>query len=53
MNTTTQEIRMRSWFIFGVIVMALLAMYVPKVAGGVAILIALVLAMRATQAGLV
>lgn len=40
------------WYIAGIIVVALLALYVPKIAGGAVILIAVVLGITAAKKGL-
>lgn len=41
------------WFVAGLIFVALLAMYAPKFAGALVVLVAIVLAIRAKQKGLV
>lgn len=48
MNTKNTTV----WFVFGLVLLALLASVSPKYAGGVAILLALVLALEATRLGL-
>jgi len=52
-NVTPLPSKFVGWFAFGLLFFVLLAMYVPKIAGGVAILIALVLAMEATKKGII
>jgi hypothetical protein len=41
------------WFVFGIIVLILLASTAPRIAGGVAILIAIVLATTAAKNGII
>ena len=41
------------WFVAGLIFVALLAMYAPKYAGALVVLVAIVLAIRTKQKGLV
>lgn len=41
------------WFIAGLIFVSLLSMYAPRIAGGIVVLLASVLAIRAAQKGLV
>ena len=52
-NVTPLPSKFVGWFAFGLLFFILLAMYAPKIAGGVAILIALVLAMEATKKGII
>lgn len=40
------------WFVIGLILIALAAMFAPKLAGGIVILLALVLAIEANKQGL-
>lgn len=57
MNTTPNvpplSTKYKGWFAFGLLFFILLAMYAPKIAGGFAILLALVLAMEATKKGII
>jgi len=41
------------WFVAGLILLILLASYVPKVAGGIVILLVSVLAIRAAEKGMI
>lgn len=41
------------WFIAGLVIVALLSMYAPRFAGGVVILLAVVLAIKSADKGLV
>ncbi len=41
------------WFVFGLVLVALLSQYAPKFAGALVVLVAIVLAIRLQQKGIV